>query len=165
MLPTFNLKVYLRTSHNPPMQSREHAVHGSGGGVDQQKGSAMKKELQRQLRERYPLLLQYPEHSPICERGIETLDGWYALIDASLGQIQRHASACSAHDRLVIRQIKEKLGSLRIYLSDYDEVIEQIRDDAARRSLTTCEKCGGPGDLVKNCGWLGVRCSACRDLG
>lgn len=125
----------------------------------------MDQELQRQLRERYPVLLRYPAGTVIAERGIETLDGWFALIDEALARIQRHAAAGSFDDGLpAIRQIKEKLGSLRIYLSDYDDVIDAIREDAAHRSLAICERCGEPGELVKGSGWLRVRCAACRDL-
>lgn len=54
-------------------------------------------------------------------------------------------------------QIKEKFGSLRIYIYGGDEYIEGVIDMAEDMSYMTCEKCGNPGTPSKT-GWIKVLC-------
>ena len=128
-------------------------------------GRVMDKSLQSQLRKKYPSLLRFPERTPIAERGIEVLDGWYDLVDEMLERIQSHASTTRAAGKRppAITQIKEKLGAIRVYLDHSGAVIRAILDNAETRSLSTCESCGKPGKLIASHGWIRVRCYACRN--
>lgn len=46
---------------------------------------------------------------------------------------------------LMIVQVKEKFGSLRIYFEPNERAYEDLIDQLAAESLTICEVCGGPG--------------------
>jgi hypothetical protein len=117
--------------------------------------------LQQQLRDRHPKMLSYPAGSVIVERGIETLDGWFELIDVTLTQIELN---CGASRTLLptVRQIKEKLGKLRIYVYPSTDAIDAIRLSAEERSATICESCGKDGRLVTTRGHIHVACDACQ---
>jgi hypothetical protein len=45
----------------------------------------------------------------------------------------------------MIVQVKEKFGSLRIYLEPNQTAYEDLLDELAAESLTICEVCSGPG--------------------
>lgn len=61
-----------------------------------------------------------------------------------------------------ICQIKEKWGSLCIYLTYYNPQINSILSFASAMSLKTCEQCGSPGEASKR-GWIYVMCDPCRE--
>jgi uncharacterized protein with HEPN domain len=86
---------------------------------------------------------------------------------------------------LVVVQVKEKMGELRVYLDRVDRAPEPAPALAARlaaertaareASRRTCELCGAPGKLeetsrhwlfvrCKSCGWLDDMAEACRRL-
>lgn len=54
-------------------------------------------------------------------------------------------------------QIKEKFGTLRVYIDHADERIMALTDMAEKLSEFTCEKCGAPGEL-RTGGWLKTLC-------
>jgi len=56
-----------------------------------------------------------------------------------------------------IRQVKEKFGTLRVYLDNYDDVIAEISNFAATMSVTTCEECGNIGERRK-LSWIKTLC-------
>ena len=78
-------------------------------------------------------------------------DGWLHLIDATL----RTVSAEDAH--FIIRQIKEKFGGLRIYLTA-DASLYPMLNVVEHISLMTCEECGKPGKQISDKGWIKTRC-------
>lgn len=57
----------------------------------------------------------------------------------------------------VVKQIKEKFGTLRIYLEGYDNAITEISNFAEHMSITTCEECGNIGSLRKG-SWVKTLC-------
>jgi len=61
-----------------------------------------------------------------------------------------------------IAQVKEKWGSLRIYLTYYNPQINSILSFAESMSFKTCEKCGKPGTPSRS-GWIVVLCDDCRE--
>ncbi len=60
----------------------------------------------------------------------------------------------------VIKQVKEKFGTLRVYLEGYDNVIAEITQFAEGMSITTCEECGNIGELRKF-KWIKTLCDPC----
>ena len=60
----------------------------------------------------------------------------------------------------VVRQIKEKFGTLRVYLEGYDNVISEVTNFAECMSITTCEECGNIGELRKF-KWIKTLCDPC----
>ena len=93
--------------------------------------------------------------------GFECSEGWYPLIYETLDKIQAIVDRDNLD--LEITQIKEKFGELRIYTSGYTDEIEDIIQEATKKSLKTCEVCGEPGKLVEIHGWWMTRCEKCLE--
>ena len=92
--------------------------------------------------------------------GVECGKGWYPLIEPILQYIQSYNKDRAEEDQIVIQQIKEKFGTLHIYISNYPEELAKMVSEAQEASATTCEKCGAPGSL-RNCGWYYTLCDKC----
>lgn len=58
-------------------------------------------------------------------------------------------------------QIKEKYGSLRFYLTYYDDHISTLIGFAEAYSERVCETCGAPGTMCSQ-GWMKVSCEKCK---
>jgi len=117
---------------------------------------------------RYPLLFGL---SPDYRSGRpETGDGWRDLLETAIARL---ADAVKATPDVSLRidQIKEKFGTLRLYVSGTfvaDEsaraAVELAIDLAEARSATTCETCGDEGRLYeRRGGWLATACSVHAD--
>lgn len=94
---------------------------------------------------------------------IEHGPGWYDLLDKMLSSME--AAGFNQH-RDKITQIKEKFGSIRVYVS-FDPTLEggidrmeRIRKamNEADKSARTCETCGKSSHLTVTEGWLMSRC-------
>ena len=138
----------------------------------------------RHLIETYPALYKHADSpavgaSPAFARdGFGCGDGWFGIID-------RLSTKLVEDPYLVVVQVKEKMGELRVYLDRVDGAPEPDPALAARlgaertaareASRRTCELCGAPGKLeetsrhwlfvrCKSCGWLDDMAEACRRL-
>lgn len=105
--------------------------------------------------------------------GLEHGPGWYKLIDSIMSAI---TLAGFDPERDEIRQIKEKFGTLRIYVTcDADAPVTGKQEEHAvperwmrvhqaiqqnNCSATVCEQCGQPGRLLVSGGWWSTRCAA-----
>lgn len=116
-----------------------------------------------ELKSKWPILRTIRlEHGP----------GWYEIIDRIM------AAICAAGfdpERDEIQQIKEKFGTLRVYVScdvrheasdesqysqtgnRFERILSAIK--ASDTSDKTCEECGKPGRLLVSAGWWSTRCS------
>lgn len=114
-----------------------------------------------ELRAKYPRLLKRDFHF-MCH------EGWIGILDRYFEVVDRELPEGAVYE---LRQIKEKLGTLRIYDSSYDEplssihVIREAHALATARSLHTCEHCGKRGRFGRRRGYLTVTCDehAVRD--
>jgi len=106
------------------------------------------------LRSKWPVLADVLlEHGP----------GWYGLLDKMLAAMR---SAGFDVQRDKITQIKEKFGTLRVYvafdkiLDAGDERIERIRRAMVETNVSarTCETCGKSSHLMVTNGWVMSRC-------
>jgi hypothetical protein len=139
-------------------------------------------ELQSELFRRYPKVYRKPrdvsDGASIDERGIECGDGWFELVDRLSSACEREIVALisggMAPDHCPrVRQIKEKLGTLRFYIfgplsDDFRELCLHISEVESRR---TCEQCGAAKDpqvgilidtLCRNCNALDVASGIAR---
>jgi hypothetical protein len=57
-----------------------------------------------------------------------------------------------------IRQIKEKFGGLRVYISDTNNELQDIINKYEIKSHEFCEECGEAGETIKIYGWLYTLC-------
>ena len=79
--------------------------------------------------------------------------GWGPLLD------ELHAELQAAYPDYQAEQVKEKFGTLRVYVEPW-----QARDIIGRyedRSRHICEDCGQPGRLRKDHYWLRTLCDEC----
>jgi hypothetical protein len=105
-----------------------------------------------ELEERYPCL------SERLSFGFEIGPGWLNLTQElcrSLEEIRK--SECPL---LRLTQVKEKWGSLRVYIIGGNQAAELAIDRAENLSRKICEQCGDPGEIIGQ-GWLKARCQRC----
>lgn len=85
---------------------------------------------------------------------IECGKGWEKLYQPVIDEAKRTGAS--------VLQVKEKFGTLRLYLGGASEQLYKMRDEAEERSATTCEKCGDVGKL-RGKGWLVTLCDKCDE--
>jgi hypothetical protein len=76
--------------------------------------------------------------------------GWHSLVDELFDLAEK--------EKFTVAQIKEKYGSLCIYVNGASKDAYNMIDNLERRSSTICEVCGKAGDKVSRGGWLKTRC-------
>ncbi|MCK9597110.1 hypothetical protein M0R19_08055 [Candidatus Pacearchaeota archaeon] len=91
-----------------------------------------------------------------CE--YECGDGWISIIEEAIEKLEK------ADPEIVIEQVKEKFGELRIYIESVNEetreIIRSIINEAEIKANKTCECCGKPGKLRQS-GWWKTLCDDC----
>lgn len=107
------------------------------------------------------LRAEYPRLIPV-RFGLECNDGWKQLLEDFFSVVDRELPADAFFH---LRQIKEKLGSLRIYFdlegdipAEAETVIRDACDRAEARSHYICEQCGQRGRLSNRRGYLTTVC-------
>jgi len=97
--------------------------------------------------------------------GFECNSGWDKLILTALDIVDAHLDSMHRTDpdagHIVLDQIKEKFGTLRIYYTDHSkcpEYISGVFDFAEIMSHNICEKCGKPGSTRHNLSWIQTLC-------
>ena len=68
-------------------------------------------------------------------------------------------------DPLMFVQVKEKFGTLRIYMTHYNELIDEATKEAEEASAITCEECGEPGSYRDDRYWKVTECDECHKNG
>ena len=85
----------------------------------------------------------------------EVGDGWLELIKNLIQEL------ISIGWDKNIDQVKEKFGELRFYSNLNDEMYEIVKK-YCKLSKITCDKCGLPGEIISNKGWLRCTCENCK---
>ena len=135
-------------------------------------------ELPNIFTEKYPELLKKSE----LRFGIECYSGWYHLIDGvfsvacrELFDIKRSINRDASQNKPylekvyiekcqelpVFKQIKEKFGTLRMYVNDADPVLNGAILLAEKMSAHICEYCGMPAKTRKVGSWMSTICHPC----
>lgn len=110
-----------------------------------------------------------PGRTPWEQRGLETGDGWLGILDDLFTKI----AEVVRRDKLrafEIRQIKEKFGTLRVYIGGGNDKIYALIREAEKRASETCEQCGNPKAELRGVenngerivGRLATRCDRCE---
>src|SRR5690554_7389993 len=104
---------------------------------------------------------------PLLLWGFEHGDGWCELIETLCARLNTILQ--EEPDALInVKQVKAKFGVLRFYYAlngANDEMAVSIRQAvnlAEAASKNICERCGYPGSVETNAGWLRALCDACR---
>ena len=108
-----------------------------------------------QLIDKYP----YIDFSKM--RAISVKPGWEHLVECMLSAINSHAKQSEDVHQIpiLLLQIKEKFGSLRVYYQGTnDSAIEGIVKMAEQMSTRTCDVCGSPGVIRDDLGWIRSLC-------
>lgn len=104
-----------------------------------------KQQLKRNLEWRRA---DYTEYHPSIFRGVFRLPRWHRVCKRF-----RLPLPCAA-------QVKEKFGTLRYYMTFYNEDVEMEISKAEKLSSKTCESCGAPGK-TRDGGWIRTLCDTC----
>jgi hypothetical protein len=127
----------------------------------------MKKELELFLSDKYPRMFRDyggdPRHTCMAW-GMSHGDGWFGILCKMCENIQK---VLDKNPELVegfkFAQIKEKFGTLRVYVDGGNKEIWDIIDQAERQSGLTCEECGTTeGNITTKGGWIRTLCDPCR---
>ena len=107
-------------------------------------------------------------YSPFDLFGIECGQGWEKLYKPVIERINEINKTRTPEDQIIIDQIKEKFGTLRIYVSNAPKEIYDMIDEAEQRSQNVCEDCGFEHQehvrtgYVGKTGWIRTLCNKCR---
>lgn len=97
----------------------------------------------------------------------ECLDGWQWIILDMLREIDDYYFNLNRECDVLILQVKEKWGMVRIYFTCDDEDFEDVNNIATKYeqlSKSTCELCGEEGRAINMGGWIVVRCEECEEI-
>lgn len=125
----------------------------------------MNKELDEALVRDFPLLYA-DRHAHMISTamcwGFECGDGWEPLIRKLSQKLEDliKAEPPEAHAYLKASQVKEKYGTLRVYLAGGTDAMYKEISLADKESATICEYCGKPGRLTGS-GWYTTQCVEC----
>jgi len=126
----------------------------------------MRKDLATQLYLRFPDIFKgrnKPLTDSLMAFGLECSDGWYGLIYQLCEEIEKQALLEGVRVPEA-RQVKEKFGELRFYVSGTTSSILDIIEESTDKSITICEICGQPGTTIESRGWLKTRCLKHKDI-
>ena len=120
---------------------------------------------QADLLARYPDLFNQESNGRVTAPGYPAVnDGWRDLVETAIGRIASAVAAAPAGS-LKIGQIKEKFGTLRLYLDTRKGLpeatcaaIDEAICLAEARSACTCETCGAEGRLYDKGGYVFTAC-------
>lgn len=89
-------------------------------------------------------------------------DGWLDILDDLFSKLEPMISDDET-EYCYLNDVKEKFGSLRIYLNYGTSEMFDLIDDAEKLSSVVCENCGKPGELFPDRFCMKVRCKECYD--
>ncbi len=91
--------------------------------------------------------------------GFQCGDGWFEILwrlcvnlEPLVMELERETGR-----RLEVVEVKQKLGTLRFYVSHHSDPIDDRIAEAQLESSRTCEVCGQPG-LWRRGHWIRTRC-------
>lgn len=117
----------------------------------------MDRRLQAVLIKKYPILCQETQltiHQSCMAWGFDVGDGWFKILDELLEKL-------SKHDGVILAQVKEKFGLLRVYINNGTDEVYKIIDEYESKSAHVCETCGDPGKS-RGGGWIYTVCDSCH---
>ena len=92
--------------------------------------------------------------------GVECGNGWKSLYQPLVDWVEKYNS--EHEDKIEIRQIKEKFGGLRFYVSSYPDELFDLIGKAEEESYRVCEFCGTRENVGLTVGgWYTTICLDC----
>lgn len=106
------------------------------------------------------LKAKYPEFLTDVRCGASCGEGWVSVLDRMFADFRQIGG------KIVIAQVKEKFGGLRVYVdveeSNKEAVWARI-SQAEEECWKTCEDCGQPGEQ-RGGGWIRTLCESCEQV-
>jgi hypothetical protein len=122
----------------------------------------MRKDLEQKLVKRFPSWfgVNGGAHHTLMPFGFQCGDGWVNILWRLCVDLEPMVTELQAEtgDRFEVVQVKEKLGTLRFYVSHHTDSIDQRIVEAQKESSRTCEICGQPGKQREADGWVETVC-------
>ena len=89
-------------------------------------------------------------------------EGWFEILWSLCTSLERLSETGLPEGRapITLKQVKEKYGTLRVYVEGGSDEAMELIDAAERASETTCEVCGRPGSIECIRGWDKCLCPA-----
>jgi len=119
---------------------------------------------------RYPLLYsnrRNPKNNHCMNYGLSIGIGWVPMIEEYSKKIETYlvefVKNNPGKDFPRVTQVKEKFGGLRFYMSQRDDVVDEIVAEMEEKSYTTCETCGSTDASKRTEGWHKVLCNSCHE--
>jgi hypothetical protein len=125
------------------------------------------------MAERYPLALSEMrtpsapldtfETRALARWGFEIHAGWRGIVERLLEKLERAIASQppDERDRFRVVQLKEKFGSLKVYLgAEGTPEMKAAIETASEESTAVCDVCSAPGRLAERppLGWWATRC-------
>lgn len=106
------------------------------------------------------LIKDYPKALSNVRCGIYYNEGWHILINSLCHLIEQEINQMplELQDQFKVEQIKQKFGSLRVYLNRSTPYIDGAIQLAESLSIHLCECCGGVGEIKSVKGWSATLC-------
>ena len=108
---------------------------------------------------KYTIIKPDPElKNNLMAFGFEIGKGWMPLLIELIDKIQMLVNNNPEYADVEILQVKEKYGSLRVYLNYYYKEIEELIQEYEEKSCYICEECGGKGEIRNINNWYTALC-------
>ncbi len=94
--------------------------------------------------------------------GVECGKGWEKVLQPIFDYVEEYNKDKEDDGKLIPIQIKEKFGTLRVYMNFETDELSKLIEEAECNSYKTCEMCGSTEDvgmIVE--GWLTTKCHKC----
>lgn len=122
----------------------------------------MDKELTGKLFKDFPIFFrghELPATESLMCFGCECGNGWEPLI-RGVAEVAEKWNKEHPDEPAVACQIKEKFGTLRMYVDSKSFDLNDAIRDAEMKSCVVCEICGAEGK-TRNHGWFVTQCDGC----
>jgi len=122
----------------------------------------MRKELEQKLVKRFPswFSVNGGVYHTLMPFGFQCGDGWVNILWRLCVDLEPMVMELQAEtgDRFEVVQVREKLGTLRFYVSHHSDAINERIAEAGKEASHTCEVCGQPGKQRKTGGGVRAVC-------
>ncbi|MCE5305765.1 MAG: hypothetical protein ABFD00_01625 [Chloroherpetonaceae bacterium] len=108
---------------------------------------------------KYTIIKPDPElKNNLMAFGFEIGEGWMPLLIEMLDKIQMIVNNNPEYADVEIVQVKEKYGSMIVYLNYYYKEIEDLINEYEEKSCYICEECGQAGEIRNINNWYTALC-------
>lgn len=126
----------------------------------------MKLELQEKIFARFPWTRpdESDSRSPYTLFKLDCGDGWFQLLWDLFNEIELVYRSKNEDVNITIRQVKQKFGSLRVYMYDGLPEVYEIYAKYQKLSETVCEGCSIESSVQRRDYYFSTLCDSCFEV-